>query len=320
MSKDLAVINPKGFMLEFQSRTEDTLKSFLNNDKAVMKFFSSMRMCFSANPKLKDCTKESLFNVFLQCAELELYPSTTSGECHVIPYKDKASFQIGYQGMVTLAYRAGIKRISSEVIYKNDAFDYSLGTAPFINHKADIFNDDRGEPIGVYAVALLDNGASLYQLMSKSDIEKIREKSQAYQYEKKKGDKNSPWFPENDPLLWMWKKTCIKQLYKLLPKSSDMQKAAEMDTKADVEYVNPASPQMIEMQNASDNDIAAFVNEAHEFLKETHEISEGKDRDTMITSAVKDCTNGKTSMKGITTDQLDAIKRLLFNGEAPDGD
>jgi len=39
----------------------------------------------------------------------------------------------------------------------------------------------------------------------------------------------SPWNETKDPELWMWKKTVIKQLSKLLPKNETINKAVELD-------------------------------------------------------------------------------------------
>lgn len=43
------------------------------------------------------------------------------------------------------------------------------------------------------------------------------------------GDKYSPWNPENDPELNMWRKTAIKQIAKILPKNEEIYKALDND-------------------------------------------------------------------------------------------
>ncbi len=43
------------------------------------------------------------------------------------------------------------------------------------------------------------------------------------------GDKYSPWNPENDPELNMWRKTAIKQLSKILPKNEEIYKVLDSD-------------------------------------------------------------------------------------------
>ena len=53
--------------------------------------------------------------------------------------------------------------------------------------------------------------------------------SQSLKTDKKYGKKDSPWHEENDPELWMWKKTCLKQLTKTLPLNDNLARAVEDD-------------------------------------------------------------------------------------------
>jgi recombination protein RecT len=221
-----------GFIEKFQSQPDikAALISYLGDENKLIKFVSSMRMCFAMNPKLKNCTPDSLRNVFLNCAEWGLYPSHVTGECYVIPYKDEATFQLGYQGMITLAYRAGVKHIDAQVVYENDVFEYEYGLNQSLKHVPDKFSADRGKSIGAYAVATLDSGIQKFEIMSEADIFKHRAKSQSW----RSSQKYSPWNPENDPQLIMWRKTCLKQLFKMLPKTPVMQQAIAADIQGDI--------------------------------------------------------------------------------------
>ena len=58
------------------------------------------------NPKLLECSVESLLGAVLQSAQLGLEPSLM-GQCHFIPYKGQVSFQIGYKGLIDLVTRNG---------------------------------------------------------------------------------------------------------------------------------------------------------------------------------------------------------------------
>jgi recombination protein RecT len=306
-TKDLAVQPKAGFIEKFQSNPEikKALVGFLQTEKKIVRFVSSMRMCFATNPKLKNCTPESLRTVFLNCAEWGLYPSAVTGECYVIPYKDEATFQLGYQGMIALAYRAGVKHIDAQIVYKNDLFEYEYGLNQSLKHVPDKFSSDRGEPVGAYAVATLDSGIQKFEILSKEDILKHRAKSQSY----KSGPKYSPWNPDNDPQLIMWRKTLIKQLFKMLPKTPDINHALTADTKGDIIDITPDS------DKPTDTDITAFTIDAHAHL-ESQGIVDKSQRIAMIDEAVKEVA-GTYSLDGITTDQLDAVKKLIFTGEAP---
>ena len=202
-------------------RAKTTLMQFLGRDeKRYLKFVSSMTTCIASDPKLLSCTPESLMGAFYECARVDLFPSNQIGECYILPYKDKAQFQMGYKGFVTLFYRSGVSTISSDIVRENDKFENIKGTDPKIIHiPADT---NRGKAIGAYAFAKL-NGEIIHQYMNKEEIMKIKELSPA------KTSKYSPWNSNQDPQKWMWQKTVIKQLAKLLPTTEALSHAIHLD-------------------------------------------------------------------------------------------
>jgi recombination protein RecT len=234
MTKELAKVNE--FKRELNEVHMKKVQNFFgNDDRRALKFMSAVTYSMSKTPKLQKCTKESLLQAFLACAEYQLYPSNVAGEAFVIPYGDEAQFQLGYQGIITLLYRSGnVKAIYAEIVYKNDQFSCSLGIEQTLEHNVKDWFSDRGEPMGAYAVAVLQSGERLFKVMPKETIFKFREKSQSWKSDLKYKKKNSPWHPENDPDLMMWKKTALKQLAKLLPKNSEIFEAISRDTSADV--------------------------------------------------------------------------------------
>lgn len=213
------------FRVSLQKEHQKSIENFFRGDKEkVMKFMSSIVYSLKKTPKLLECKKETLINAFMTCAEYELYPSSVSGEAYVLPYKDEAQFQLGYQGVITLLYRAGMQNITAEIVYANDEFDYQAGLNPTLTHRPKIF-EDRGKPIGVYAVATLSSGEKQFKVLGEKDVMKFKE------FSKSKASDYSPWNPKNDPELSMWKKTAIKQLAKFLPKNSAVYEAFEKDNK-----------------------------------------------------------------------------------------
>jgi recombinational DNA repair protein RecT len=72
----------------------------------------------------------------------------------------------------------------------------------------------------------LQAGGRVAKIMSRKEIMAIGEKfSKSY----KSGF--SPWNPQQDPELWMWKKTVLKQAAKLVPKNESIYKAIAEDNK-----------------------------------------------------------------------------------------
>jgi len=229
-SGQVALTPIDAFRVALSREHEKAINNFFRGDKErVMKFMSSVVYSLKKTPKLMECDRGSLINAFMTCAEYELYPSNVSGEAYVLPYKKgeqgyEAQFQLGYQGVITLLYRAGMQSINADVVYENDEFDYQSGLNPTLTHRPKVF-EDRGKPIGVYAVATLPSGERAFKVLGAKDVMKFKE------FSKSKDSKFSPWNPANDPELSMWRKTAIKQLAKFLPKNSAVFEAIEKDNR-----------------------------------------------------------------------------------------
>lgn len=67
--------------------------------------------------------------------------------------------------------------------------------------------------------------------MGKTEILGIRDK-----FSKGKDTATSPWKEANDPELWMWKKTVLKQVAKLVPKNERIMRAIEYDNEGDTDF------------------------------------------------------------------------------------
>ena len=224
-SGQVALTPIDSFRVALSKQHQKAINNFFRGDnEKVMKFMSSVVYSLQKTPKLMDCKRESLISAFMTCAEYELYPSSVSGEAYVLPYKDEAQFQLGYQGVLTLLYRAGMKNVTAEIVHENDEFDYQAGLSPTLIHRPNVFGD-RGKPIGVYAVATLSSGEKQFKVLGEKDVMKFKE------FSKSKASEYSPWNPKNDPELSMWKKTAIKQLAKFLPKNSTIYEAFEKDNR-----------------------------------------------------------------------------------------
>jgi recombination protein RecT len=228
----------------FSDQTKDKLKM------AIPKWLSIdrlLRVAFTAilkNPRLLDCTRESLMGAIMQCAQLGLEPIL--GRAYLVPYENtkkvgsqwqkvlECQFQPGYQGLVDLAERTGkIETVRAHVVYDKDEFDIEYGTSERLHHKP-FLNGDRGNPIGAYTVWTRTTGAKAFTFMPIADIEKIRAKSQAYQYATRNSDnkkaQETPW------IQWpgeQMKKTVIKRHSKLEPASIEYMQAVEMDDQAE---------------------------------------------------------------------------------------
>lgn len=200
--------------------------NFLGDEKKALRFLSGVVAACQRTPKLLECSPESLINSFIIMAELGLMPSGVSGEAYVLPYNSKqgmqAQFQLGYQGLVTLFYRAGVRSITSEIVFEHDKFEIKNGLP---EHSYDAFQADRGKPRGAYVIVELQAGGLVSKVMSEKEILEIAQKFS------KSFKTFGPWSEGQDPQRWMWKKTVLKQCAKLVPKNETIFKAVAEDNK-----------------------------------------------------------------------------------------
>lgn len=198
----------------YKDKFATALPSFITPDRFA-------RICANAvasNPKLADCSQTSLIGALLCSAQAGLEPNTTLGQAYIIPYGDKAQFQISYKGLIELAHRSGqLKDISSHIVYENDTFEYELGLDPKLKHIPAM--KDRGEIIGAYAVYHLISGGYGFEFMSVDDINKHRK-----QFSKAKYD--SPWDTSWESMAM---KTVVKKALKFAPMASDYVRATSQD-------------------------------------------------------------------------------------------
>jgi recombination protein RecT len=174
------------------------------------------------NPKLMECSIESLLGAVLQSAQLGLEPNLL-GSCYFIPYKGQVSFQIGYKGLIDLVTRKGdVTSIVAQEVRQGDSFHFEYGRNEILTHVPAPFQK-RGEPIAYYAYCHLKNGGFVFQVMSVEEIKKIRDDhSISYKFDKQ----NSIWGKHFESMAL---KTVLKKLIKYLPISVETQVAVSYD-------------------------------------------------------------------------------------------
>lgn len=245
------------------------INNFFRDEKDALKFLSSVVADVQKNPALLDCEPVTVINSYMTMAQLGLMPSGVSGEAYVLPYKKGgnrtiAQFQLGYQGLVTLFYRAGVREIVAEIVYEKDKFSVVNGK---IQHEADFFAP-RGEAKGAYVIVTLQAGGQVSKVMSKEEILEIAKKfSKSYS-----GD-FSPWNEKHDPQKWMWKKTVLKQCAKLVPKNETIYKAIAEDNE-DSEFAGRLTNAKKE---SDDIKMGALLKAPHDIKNAEAEAGEGED-------------------------------------------
>lgn len=207
-------------VMQMKPQIEKALPSVLTGERFSRMVLTAM----STNPQLQECTPNSFLGAMMQAAQLGVEPNTPLGQAYLIPYKNhgtlECQFQLGYKGLIDLAYRSGeITVISAHEVYENDTFEYELGLDPKLKHIPAL--KDRGEVIAFYASFKTKSGGYGFEVMSVEDI-----RQHAQKFSKAAGSSYSPWTTN---FVEMAKKTVIKKVLKYAPIKTEFVRAVAAD-------------------------------------------------------------------------------------------
>jgi recombination protein RecT len=184
--------------------------------------------CLRQTPKLAECEPTSVLGALMTCAQLGLRPGVL-GHAWVLPYWDgkarrlNAQLVIGYQGLVDLAHRSGkIASLVARAVHANDHFDIAYGLADTLVHRP-AMTGPRGDVTGYYAVVKLTTGGAAFWYMTRDEMVEWRDR---YAPKNRDGAVVGPWKSDFDA---MGMKTCVRQLAKWMPKSTELAVALAAD-------------------------------------------------------------------------------------------
>lgn len=211
-------------MADLIKAMEPEIKKALPSVITPERFTRMALSTLNTTPKLMECSQMSFLGALMNAAQLGLEPNTVLGQAYLIPYKNKGKmecqFQIGYKGLIDLAYRnEQVQIIQAQCVYENDEFEYELGLESKLKHRPAL--SDRGSLLLVYALFKLKNGGYGFEVMSKEDID-----SHAKKYSQSFNSSYSPWKTNYEE---MAKKTVVKKLLKYAPIKSDFATATAQD-------------------------------------------------------------------------------------------
>jgi recombination protein RecT len=100
-------------LFKHQKQFESAMPKWMAPERLIRVVFTTAMK----NPKILDCSRESILGAIMQCAQLGLEPIL--GRAYLIPYSNnknisgkwvkvmECQFQPGYQGLIDLARRTG---------------------------------------------------------------------------------------------------------------------------------------------------------------------------------------------------------------------
>lgn len=219
-----------GLSMQLQEKTKYGLSfpADYNPTNALMGAYLIMKETTDKNGKciLESCSQASIANSLMDMATLGLNASKKQG--YFIAYGGKCQFQKSYFGNITLAKRNGLKTINAEIIYDGDTFKYHIenGMKVIDVHEQDFMNIDNDKILGAYAVAIMDDGRKVVEVMNINQIKKAWNQRMGGLKE----DANSTHMKFKDQ---MAKKTVINRLCKLIGNTSTDGNISEISDRLD---------------------------------------------------------------------------------------
>ena len=194
------------------------------------RFILMTKNAVAANEYLLQCDQKSLFLAVCNAAQTGLEPAPQLGHLYFVPRKGKVQCQVGYRGFIALASRADpLAVFQAGIVRQGDEFSYELGTSPRVSH---VLSTNVKAPFThVWASCRRANGALAADVMLIEEVNKIRDRC-SESANSQKGSAYSPW---NTSYEAMAKKTVLRRMLKLMPLSSEMQRAITIDEEADIQ-------------------------------------------------------------------------------------
>ena len=208
------------YIKQMQKEIAKALPSVITPERFTRIVLSAL----STNPKLADTTPQSFLGAMMTAAQLGMEPNTPLGQAYLIPFFNgktkclECQFQLGYKGLIDLAYRSGeVKIIQAHVVYSNDDFESALGLDPVLKHIP--ARGERGTPTHVYAMFRTKDDGYGFAVMT---MDEVREHAQKYS----KSYGSGPWQTNFEE---MAKKTVLKRVLKYAPLKSEFVRAVSCD-------------------------------------------------------------------------------------------
>lgn len=210
------------------------------------------------SPGLRQCTQESLMQCLLDMSSLGLEPD--SRRAHLIPFKDTKNNRtvctliVDYKGYVDLVRRSGmVSKIHADVVCDGDVFEHNMGE--IVRHTYDLKSDrDDATWYAVYATVQFKDCTTQAVIMTRRQVEKIRDKSPGWIASKRYG-KPHPW---GEQPAEMAKKTAFRRLTKWLTLSPEIAKALDKEDEHEARVIDLSAQSLIATQSGNDR-LAALL-------------------------------------------------------------
>jgi recombination protein RecT len=214
MSKTTAIAEVRTQLDQMKPQFQMVLPPHVSPDK----FMRITMTALQQNPSLLDGDRRSLFSAAMKCAQDGLLPD--GREAAFVAYGKQIQYMPMAAGVLKKVRNSGeLLSLSTNVVKKQDVFRYWIDDAgEHITHEPNVLAEDRGDTIAAYAIAKTKDGGVYTEVMSRGQIEQVRNVSRAKDSGPWKG-----WYDE------MARKTVLRRLAKRLPMSTDLVQTLDHD-------------------------------------------------------------------------------------------
>lgn len=164
----------EGMVLKIKEKEQFGL-TFPKNYNYTNEFMSAMLILqdtvdSNKKPVLQSCSRASIENALVKMVTNGL--SMQKKQCYPVAYGGKLQCQESVYGNTCIARRYGLKDIAAEIIYEGDVFEYEIidGKKRIVTHKQNFENIDNDKIRGAYAVATMNDGVILTEVMNIKQI------------------------------------------------------------------------------------------------------------------------------------------------------
>ena len=233
------------------SEFKERLSAVMPDPRNINRFLAIATSELRNNPRIASCEIKSLCGAIVRAAQLGLELDSLQGHAYLTARGGSCQLIIGYKGMIALGFKSKkILTIEVQKVCANDFFEMEHGDNKGLRHRPCKTKSERGEIIGYYAYASLINGGKAFEYMNMDEIEELKEKANVTKMP------NSPWVKFEEAIC---KKTVVRQLFKYLSMSPELDGAIGLDEMADAgvqsdalveigqDFVNvePATPEVL---------------------------------------------------------------------------
>jgi recombination protein RecT len=161
------------------------------------------------SPDLLNADRRSLLGACIKCASDGLVPD--GREAAIVVFKGRPQYMPMVAGLLKRARNSGdIASVTAQVVYEKDRFVWKPSEDRPIEHEVPSLVEDRGKPVGAYALARLKDGSIVCEVVPMTEIEKIRNVSRAKD--------SGPWVQWKEEMM---RKSAFRRLAKWLPMDSE---------------------------------------------------------------------------------------------------